>query len=127
MSTLTVSNIKATGETASRAVSGVAAAWANVKGDGTAAINDSANASSLTDNGTGDYTLGFTNSFGNITYVVGGNAAGITNSDGFLICGVGDGNVYRTTSNIRFQVRYAPSNSAQDRDYVNTMFVGDLA
>ena len=127
MSTLQVTNIKATGETASRAVSGVAAAWANIKGDGTPAINNSANASSITDNGTGDYTVAFTNSFGNITYVVGGNAAGITNSDSFVICGVGDGSVYRTSSNIRFQVRYAPSNSAQDRDYVNTMFVGDLA
>jgi len=127
MSTLTVSNIKATGETASRAVSGVAAAWANIKGDGTAAINNSANASSITDNGTGDYTVAFTNSFGNITYVVGGNAAGMTNSDSFVICGVADGNVYRTSSNIRFQVRYAPANSLGDRDYVNTMFVGDLA
>ena len=127
MSTLTVTNIQATGETASRAVSGVAAAWANVKGDGTAAINDSANASSLTDNGTGDYTLGFTSSFGNITYVVGGNTAGITNSDSFVICGVADGNVYRTTSNLRFQVRWAVTNVVVDRDYVNTMFVGDLA
>ena len=62
-STLTVTNIKATGETASRAVSGVAAAWVNFNGDGTAAIQQSQNISSLTDNGTGEYTVSFTNNF----------------------------------------------------------------
>ena len=35
MSTLKVTNIQATGETASRAVSGVAAAWVNFNGTGT--------------------------------------------------------------------------------------------
>jgi len=63
MSTIVISNIKATGETASRAVSGVAAAWVNINGDGTAAIQQSQNISSLTDNGTGEYTVSFTNNF----------------------------------------------------------------
>lgn len=61
MSTITVTNIKATGETASRAVSGVAAAWVNFNGTGTVAIRDSVNVASLTDTGTGTYNVTFTN------------------------------------------------------------------
>ena len=63
MSTLQVTNIQATGETASRAVSGVAAAWVNFNGTGTIATRDSFNVSSLTDNTTGDYTVTFANAF----------------------------------------------------------------
>ena len=68
MSTLKVTNIQATGETASRAVSGVAAAWANFTGTGTATINDSVNHSSLVDNATGNYTLNLANSMDNTSY-----------------------------------------------------------
>jgi len=59
MSTLTVTNIKATGETASRAVSGVAAAWVNFAGAGTIAARDSFNVASLTDAGTGEYDVNY--------------------------------------------------------------------
>ena len=69
MSTLTVTNIKATGETASRAVSGVAAAWVNFNGTGTIAARDSVNVASLTDNGTCDYTVNYSNSFSAAEYV----------------------------------------------------------
>jgi len=70
MSTLQVTNIKATGETASRAVSGVAAAWVNYKGTSTNTIRDSLNISSVTDNTTGDYTNNFTNSMSSADYIV---------------------------------------------------------
>ena len=66
MSTLTVTNIKATGETASRAVSGVAAAWVNLTS--AAVINGSFNVSSGTDNGTGNYTSSLTNGMANTNY-----------------------------------------------------------
>lgn len=68
MSTITVTNIQATGETASRAVSGVAAAWVNFNGSGTIAISDSVNVSSLDDDGTGQYGVNFTSAMGNATY-----------------------------------------------------------
>ena len=68
MSTLKVTNIQATGETASRAVSGVAAAWVNFNGTGTIAVRDSVNVASLTDNGTGNYTVNFSNNMGNTNY-----------------------------------------------------------
>ena len=64
MSTITVTNIKATGETASRAVSGVAAAWVNVGNAATTLdIKASFNVSSANDNGTGDFSYSLTSSF----------------------------------------------------------------
>jgi len=69
MSTITVTNIKATGETASRAVSGVAGMWIDIP-SGQASINNSINVSSLTDTGTGDGAVNFTSSFANTTYCV---------------------------------------------------------
>ena len=68
MSTLKVTNIQATGETATRAVSGVAAAWVNFNGTGTPAIRDSQGVASLTDNGTGSYSVNFTNNMANANY-----------------------------------------------------------
>jgi hypothetical protein len=69
MSTIVISNIKATGETASRAVSGVAAAHFGFNLSPTSAMgmtqntlsSQSVNASSLTDSGTGDATITLTN------------------------------------------------------------------
>ena len=45
-----------------------AKAWVNFNGTGTVAIRDSYNVSSITDNGTGDYTVNFTNDMANTDY-----------------------------------------------------------
>ena len=47
----------------------LAKAWVNFNGTGTVAIKDSFNVSSITDNGTGDYDINFTNAFSNTNYV----------------------------------------------------------
>ena len=78
MSTLKVTNIQATGETASRAVSGVAAAWVNFNGTGTIAARDSENVSSLVDRATGRYDFNLTNAMtSSSNYVVTGNAQNV--------------------------------------------------
>jgi len=68
MSTLKVTNIQATGETASRAVSGIAAAWLNSTQVGTQAVRDSLNISSLTDLGTGQTQPSFASNMNNDDY-----------------------------------------------------------
>lgn len=73
MSTLTVTNIKATGETASRAVSGVAAAWCNLNYS-TASIADSNNISSITDNAVGRFSASFSNALANALYASSGSS-----------------------------------------------------
>jgi hypothetical protein len=48
-------------------------AWVNFDGTGTPAIRASGNVSSLTDNGTGDYTVNFTTALTDANYAVGQN------------------------------------------------------
>lgn len=52
------------------AVNGSAKAWVNFNGSGTVAIRASYNVSSITDNGTGNYTVNFTNAMPDANYCV---------------------------------------------------------
>jgi len=117
MSTLTVTNIQATGETASRAVSGVAATWTRFNGTGTAAISDSINISSISDLGTGDYRLNMTNSFASTNAAAGAgqydDASGTTPT-------------YASTSSV-INVQFFSSGSAADAANLSSMTFGDLA
>jgi hypothetical protein len=53
---------------------GIAKAWVNFNGTGTVSIRDSYNVSSITDNGTGLYTLNLSITMANSDYVAGGSA-----------------------------------------------------
>ena len=55
--------------------SGLAKAWVNFNGTGAVAIRASYNVSSITDNGTGDYTVNFTTAMTDANYTV------VTSSD----------------------------------------------
>ena len=50
----------------------IAKSWINFNGGGTIAIRDSYNVSSITDNGTGDYTITFSTAMGSVDYSVSG-------------------------------------------------------
>ena len=63
-------------------------AWVNFNGTGTVAIRDSNNVSSITDNGTGDHTVNFTNAMPDTNYIAFGNV--IEDTGGFK----GDHNLY---------------------------------
>lgn len=73
MSTLrltTISNQSGSATVPSETViSGSAKAWVNFNGTGTVAIRAGFNVSSITDNGTGDFTVNFTNAFSDTNYV----------------------------------------------------------
>ena len=69
----TAGSIVVTGEgnsTTTNLQQGLCKAWCYFNGSGTVAVNDSFNQASLTDNGTGNYTIAFTNSMGNTNYAV---------------------------------------------------------
>lgn len=57
-------------------------AWVNFNGTGTVAIRASGNVSSITDNGTGDYTISFTTELPDADYGVDLSASGTGTSDG---------------------------------------------
>jgi hypothetical protein len=52
-----------------------AKAWVNFNGTGTVAIRASGNVSSITDNGTGDYTVNFTVAMVDVNYAAVGNSS----------------------------------------------------
>jgi len=69
--TSTAGSIVVTGEgnsTTTNLQQGLAKAWVRFNGGGTAAINDSFNIGSLTDNGTGLYTFAFSSNMGNVNF-----------------------------------------------------------
>jgi hypothetical protein len=59
-------------------------AWVNFNGTGTVAIRASGNVSSITDNGTGNYTVNFTTAMPDVNYAIQANA-NFTSAD----CGTG--------------------------------------
>ena len=75
-------------------------AWVNFNGTGTVAILASFNVSSITDNGTGDYTVNFTNAMPDINYSVAG-IGGPNSSAGTPIQIMENNLSARTTSSIR--------------------------
>jgi hypothetical protein len=70
MSTLRVDTIENSAGGSAINVPGAAKAWVNFNGTGTVAIRDSLNVSSITDNGTGDYTVNFTSAMTDTNYSV---------------------------------------------------------
>ena len=127
MSTITVTNIKATGETASRSVSGVSAAWCNYDGTGTASIRDSINIASLTDNGTGSHSISFSNTMDNANYstqVTGAEtgSGGDANQLGTL---TRDGTY--TTSIVSISGTHTSSGNSVDNQRMLVTVNGDLA
>jgi hypothetical protein len=58
-----------------------ARAWVNFNGTGTVAIRASGNVSSITDNGTGDYTVNFTTAMPDANYSVGGTSSRLNAGD----------------------------------------------
>ena len=67
MSTITVTNIKATGETASRSATSIAAAWLYSPAT-SASISDSFNISSIDDDGTGSQGVNITSALSSANY-----------------------------------------------------------
>jgi hypothetical protein len=64
----TAGSIAVTGEgnsTTTNLQQGLAKAWGNISGSGTATLDNSLNVSSLTDHGTADYSINFSTSFAN--------------------------------------------------------------
>ena len=108
--------------------SGSAKAWINFNGQSTPAARDSFNIASLTDNGTGDYTLVLTSSMGNVNYSCSGNNYGdyivAANSRQF-------GSKTKATGSLRTAAGYDHSTNGgltyYDSAGNDVHFMGDLA
>lgn len=107
-------------------VQGTVKAWANLNGTGTIALRDSFNISSVTDNGTGDYTHNFTNNFADVNYASTGMGEfpDLSSADGAIqacrarsFVAVGSFRISSVTTN----------GSVADEAHHTTVYLGDLA
>lgn len=133
-STLTVTNLTATnltdgGGTTSTFANinqGHAKAWVNFNGTGTIAARDSFNVASLTDNGTGNHDMNFTNNMSNSDYSTGGSSA---DSARYSINHMPSSN--RSTTSLKTQPLYAAnfsgSGTVHDASDNCLQVFGDLA
>jgi hypothetical protein len=73
-------------------------AWVNFNGTGTVAIRASGNVSSITDNGTGNYTVNMTTAMPDVNYAVTTTGGGLSTVRALLTLGNATQNAARTTS-----------------------------
>ena len=98
--------------------------WVNWNGTSTVAVQDSLNHSSLTDNGTGDYTSTISSAMSNTSYCRTGMCGMATNSQEAISQAQND--VAATTTAGRYITAYA-NTSTEDVPYAGVVLHGDLA
>ncbi len=129
MSTLKVNTIQNTSggssSTAEQIEQGRAKAWIHFDGQSTVAIRDSFNVSTLTDNGTGDYTISFSSAMANTNYAVATTQPAQHNfTQAILGIEQDQANAFATGS-IRVQCVKTGNNAAVDRDVNCVVIFGD--
>jgi hypothetical protein len=88
-------------------------AWVNFNGTGTVAIRASFNVSSITDNGTGDYTVNFTNAMPDANYSVVASCDTYLASNTPTVLNTFNGGTY-STSAVRVITTYSFTTNFQD-------------
>ena len=110
-------------------VNGSAKAWVNFNGSGTVAIRDSFSTASITDVGTGEYTVNLSNTMANADYASNGSAsADSAPSQSVIIMNFspsGNANVAPSTTATR--VAATVIGASKDAVYVHYSVHGDLA
>ena len=99
---------------------GQARAWVNFNGTGAVSIRDSINVSSITDNGTGYYTVNFTTAMPDTNYAYVGSARRESSGFGSLIFSLGGSTDSKTTS--ATIVRTGSGTTALDTPEINIAF-----
>ena len=130
----TAGSIAVTGEgnsTTTNLQQGLAKCWADFNGSGTAALTDSFNSGSFTDNGTGDYTVAYTSNMASGNYVFTGCNVyeGGTSGNIFTLTPKYGSADNRGASSVRMASVYDTQSTISHYDYEQNQFqvVGDLA
>lgn len=119
--TTTLSNVAGTSSVpVDTVINGSAKAWVNFNGTGTVAIRASFNVTSITDNGTGDYTVNFTTAMPDANYAISGFATfGANDAPASALSA---GNLFApTTTACRIKSSNTTSGGTQDAPYVCTI------
>ena len=127
MSTVKAANLQNTGSGApvfknssGTEIGQLVKAWVNFNGTGTVAIRDDFNVSSITDNGTGTYTVTFTTAMANANYVT----LGTIEERGVSVhCSTNDA-ASQTTSAVNIATVLSGTSTGFDCDQVNVAVFG---
>ena len=95
--------------------------WCNFSGSGTPSINDSFNVSSISDNGTGRFSVNFTTAFANGNYTIAGSHNSF--NDGVACVGQDGSN---TTNSSKYSMLVSSYNALTDASEIRVLFIGDL-
>ena len=112
--TIVNADINASAAIVGTKLSGVndAKAWVNFNGTGTPAIREDFNVTSITDNGTGDYTINFTTAFADANYCAVGMAGSTSGGEsGTMIVVSTKKNTSQATGNVRVSTMYTDSDN----------------
>jgi len=97
-----------------------ALAWVNFNGTGTVAIRSSYNVSSITDNGTGDYTVNFATALSDANY----SFISTASVSGARIIALNDSSAAPTTTACRF-LACTTSGTSADTAYISVAIFGN--
>mgnify|MGYP003633975330 CR=1 FL=1 len=107
---------------------GLAKAWVNFDGTGTVAVRDSANITSLLDNGTGDYTISYASSLANDDYSISGISANMGSSISQIWIA---NSTYVAAGSFRMTTLYVSNTTGggtnADQTFVSMQIMGDLS
>ena len=133
----TAGSIDVTGEgdsTTTNLQQGLAKSWLNFNGTGTIASRDSFNHSSLSDEGTGSYTVTMASAMGNVNYSFGGGCATDQSGDGVRVIMFGfdvdSGSLHPNFTTTSYTINGIYANSGGDEydiPFIGTQVFGDLA
>ena len=125
----TAGSISVTGEgnsTTTNLQQGLAKCWVNFNGGGTAAIGDSLNAASITDQGTGNYKFTFTANMGNTDFCATGTAKETDSTGAVNNNGTGAMCHSHSASTVEF-ISFSPDGNTRDCTIAGLDIKGDLA
>ena len=88
-------------------------------------VNDSLNAASVTDGGTGKFTIAITSAMSSVNHTITSN--GGTNFGDQLGVNTDQAGFNRTTTQVRFSVTRSTSDSMHDPSTLDAAYFGDLA
>ena len=127
--TSTAGSIVVTGEgnsTTTNLQQGLAKCWVNFNGGGTAAIGDSLNAASITDQSTGNYKFTFTANMGNTDFCATGTAKETDSTGAINNNGTGAMCHSHSASTVEF-ISFSPDGNVRDCTIAGLDIKGDLA
>jgi hypothetical protein len=102
-----------------------ALAWVNFNGTGTVAIRASYNVSSITDNGTGNYTVNFANALNDANYTVGTETVNLGATNNAFVRESSSLRATRTTTAYQISIVQTASYTLTDCDYVCVSIFGN--